>query len=60
MGIIGFLIGLVAGWGLTSYIVGYLPIEFPCLYKFLFFCIIGPHIIFALVVGYIASKLVPI
>lgn len=60
MGALGFLIGAILGWIGTSYIVGYLPVEVPCFYKFLFLCIIGPHILFALVIGYIVSKIVPL
>ena len=60
MGIVGFLIGLVVGWGGASFVVSYLPLELPCLYKVLFFCAIGPHIIVAFVIAYMISKIVPI
>ncbi len=60
MGIVGGLIGLVVGLFGAGYVVGLLPIELPCLYKFLFFCIIGPHIIVAIIIAYIISKVFPI
>ncbi|MEK6909766.1 MAG: hypothetical protein AABW61_01675 [Candidatus Aenigmatarchaeota archaeon] len=54
------MIGLVVGLFGAGYVVGLLPIELPCLYKFLFFCIIGPHIIVAIIIAYIISKVFPI
>ena len=60
MGILGFLFGAIVGWIGTSYLVTYLPVEFPCLYKVLFFCLIGPHIVLALIAGYVVSKIVPL
>ena len=60
MGVLGFLIGAIVGWIGTSYIVGVLPLEIPCFYKVFFFCLIGPHVLFAIVIGYVASKMVPL
>jgi len=60
MGFIGGLIGLVVGLFGAGYIVGILPIELPCFYKLAFFCLIGPHIVVALVIAYFISKVLPI
>lgn len=60
MGVIGFLLGAIVGWLATSYIVGALPIAIPCLLELWFFCLIGPHIVIAIIIGYVLSKMIPI
>ena len=60
MGFIGGIIGLIVGLFGAGYIVNIVPLQLPCLYKLAFFCLIGPHIIVALIVAYIVSKVLPI
>jgi hypothetical protein len=59
MGMIGFLFGLIIGWfGIAPPLLGLVTIKL-CLFKILFFCLIGPHIIIGIIVGLILMKLIP-